>query len=233
MLLIMTKFVVGTASTSQFYYQTQQMLYCLQDHLPNCTTVLLLDNGLTENQRKTLTSGFGFIKLIYFQKELTPWERTSYFFKTYIHEIALNNYSDHIYMWLDAKTNLKYNESQILKLLENQPVYSHIPFQQKEELWTDQRTLDLMNIEKKDRITPQFQASAMLFDFRSNEAKEFMKELIELNKRKEVITPENSFKGVNPPTHRQDQSVFSCLLKKYGFIDNNYIWARCHNTIYP
>jgi len=227
----MTKFVVGTASCSQFFLQTQQMLYSLQDHLPDNTNVLLLDNGLTTHQRNILINNFGFVKITFFQKELSAWERSSYIFKTYIHQIALENYSNHIYLWLDAKTNLKYNQSQLLQILKKQPVYSHIPFQQAEELWTDQRTLDLMNIEKKDTQTPQFQASAMVFDFRTNEAKEFMKELIKFNKRKEVITPEGSFKGVNAPTHRQDQSVFSCLLKKYGYVDNYFIWARCHNTL--
>ena len=227
----MTQFCIGTASCSHFFLQTQQMLYSLQDHLPNNTTVLLLDNGLTAHQINILMNNFGFVKIKFFQKELTPWERSSYIFKTYIHEIALENYSNHIYLWLDAKTNLKYNQSQLLQILKKQPVYSHIPFSQAEELWTDKRTIELMELSFPATQTPQFQASAMIFDFRTNEAKEFMKELIKYNKRKEVITPEGSFKGVNPPTHRQDQSVFSCLLKKYGYVDNYFIWARCHNTL--
>lgn len=229
----MTKFVVGTASCSKFYTQTQQMLYSLQDMIPNHSTVLILDNGLTEHQIKTLAGGFKFMKIIFFQKALDYWEKTSYIFKTYIHEIALNNFPDSIYMWLDAKTSLKYNESQILKILADQPVYSHIAFPQKEELWTDKRTIELMEMNYHDTQTPQFQASAMLFDLRTNEAKEFLKELMKYNRRKEVITPEGSFKGINPPTHRQDQSVFSCLLKKYGYVDNTHIWARCHMTLYP
>jgi len=99
-------------------------------------------------------------------------------------------------------------------------------------LWTDKRTMDAIGLDETDRHTGQIQASAMLFDLRMNEAQDFLNTLILLNKEKEIITPEGTSKGFNPPTHRQDQSVFSCLMKKAGYRDNDLRWAMMHATLF-
>lgn len=224
--------VIGTAINSKFFIQAQQMLYSIQGHLPIGTTVLVLDNGMTDKQRTILVNHFGFVKFIFLKKDLSIYERQSYYFKAIIHKIALEQYKDCVYIWLDTKTTLKFDENKLLGLLAQQPVYSHVAFPQPERIWTDERTLDLMEITKEDRETGQFQASAMLFDLRNPTAVKFLDELIRLNDNKDILSPEGSVKGSHPPTHRQDQSIFSCLLKKYKFIKNDYIWAICHQTLF-
>lgn len=227
----MVKFVVGSATNSTFFLQTQQMLYSLHCQLPDGFEVMLFDNGLTPPQINILQNNFGFCKINIFKRHLTTYERQSYLFKTWAHELALTK-GDCIYMWLDSKTLLKYDENRILRMLEKQPVYGHIPFPQAEHLWTDKRTMDAIGLDETDRHTGQIQASAMVFDLRTNEAQDFLNTLILLNKEKEIITPEGTSKGFNPPTHRQDQSVFSCLMKKAGYRDNDLRWAMMHATLF-
>ena len=228
----MSNFIVGTASNSSYFIQLQQMLYSLHILLPNGTTVLILDNGLKSSQIKILNKHFGFLNIKIIKRELTPYERTSYLFKTFIHEVVLKEYSNHIYLWLDTKTNLKYDNEKIEGMLEHQSVYSHSPFSQAESLWTDLRTMNLIGLDEVSRETPQFQASAMMFDLRNEKGRDFLEQLIKLNYQKDIITPEGTTKGNNPPTHRQDQSVFSCLLKKFGYTRNPSLWAICHQTIF-
>jgi len=227
----MVKYVIATATNSQFYVQTQQMLYSLHCLLPDGFEVLIFDNGLTAQQSAILQSSFGFAHISVFKRQLTTYDRQSYLFKTWAHELALQM-GDCIYMWLDSKTMLKYDENKILRMLEKQPVYGHMPFPQPEHYWTDIRTMDAIELDEVDRQTPQIQASAMLFDLRTNEAKAFLSTLIYLNRQKEIITPEGTFKGFEPPTHRQDQSVFSCLMKKSGYKDNDHLWAMMHCSLY-
>ena len=226
------KWVIGTAINSKFFIQAQQMLYTIQGNLPIGTIVLVLDNGMTEKQKKILVNYFGFVNFIFFKRDLTTYERQSYYFKSIIHKIALEKYKDCVYIWLDSKTNLKYDENKLLGLLAQQPVYSHVAFPQTERLWTDKRTLDLMEISEEDRETGQFQASAMLFDLRNPRGIQFLEELIRLNDNRDILAPEGSVKGFTPPTHRQDQSVFSCLLKKFKFTNNDYVWAIMHQTLF-
>lgn len=228
----MVKYIVGTATNSHFFLQTQQMLYSLHCLLPDGFSVMIFDNGLHPQQKAILQSNFGFCNKTIFTRNLTTYDRQSYLFKTWSHELALHSFKDHIYLWLDSKTNLKYDENKLLKILARQPVWGHIAFPQPEHYWTDKRTMDAIGLNEEDRQTPQTQASAMLFDLRTNEAQQFLADLIELNRNKDVLTPQGSTKGFNPPTHRQDQSVFSCLLKKRGYKENDEKWAMMHNTLF-
>ena len=224
----MTKFVIGTASNSIFFQHLQQMLYSLRVNLPDQTTVLILDNGLRPFQIEILKKHFGFLKLIFYKKELTQYEKSSYLFKTFIHEIAIESYSNHIYLWMDSMTNLKADTNQILKMLADQPVYSLYAFEEPESKWTDKRTMDIIGLNDEQRQTPQFQAGGQIHDLRNKDGRLFLETLIGYNYQKECITPEGSSRA----NHRQDQSVFSCLLKKMGYVIPPNLWATCHNRIF-
>ena len=224
----MTKFVIGTASNSIFFPHLQQMLYSLRVNLPDQTTVLILDNGLRPFQIEILNKHFGFLKLIFHRKQLTQYEKTSYLFKTFIHEIALKEYSNHIYLWMDSMTNLKADSNKILKMLEDQPVYSLYAFEEPESKWTDKRTMDIIGLNDEQRQTPQFQAGGQIHYLRNKDGRLFIDTLIGYNYQKECITPEGSSRA----NHRQDQSVLSCLLKKMGYVKNPNLWATCHNRIF-
>jgi hypothetical protein len=227
-------YIVGTATTKDYFFETQQMLYSLYTLLPNDVKVVICDNGLDEKQRNILKNNFGFCNIEIFEKKLSDYEKKNYLFKNIVLRKCLEmSNKDTIYMWLDAKTMLKYNEKQILEMLEVQPIYGHIVFNEPEYLWTDKRTLDLLKLDIHDRKTFQIQASAMLFDLRKKETKEFIDKFLDLCDTEEVIAPKGSSKGFTTPTHRQDQSVFSCCMKKMGYyIHNNKPWAIMHNTIH-
>ena len=224
----MTKFVIGTASNSIFFPHLQQMLYSLRVNLPEQTTVLILDNGLRPFQVEILKKHFGFLKLIFYEKQLTQYEKSSYLFKTFIHEIALEQYTNHIYLWMDSMTTLKADSNKLLQMLEVQPVYSLYAFDEAESKWTDKRTMDIIGLNDEQRQTPQFQAGGQIHDLRNIKAIEFLSTLIKYNYQKECITPE----GSSRKSHRQDQSVFSCLLKKWGYVIPPNLWATCHNRIF-
>lgn len=227
-------YVIGTATTSTYFLETQQMLYSVNKLIPDGFKVILCDNGLEERQRNILKNNFGFCNLEIFEKSLSTYERKNYLFKNIVLKKCLEIANENtIYIWLDAKTMLKYNEKLILDMLEIQPIYGHIVFPEPEYLWTDKRTMDLLKLNEEDRQTFQIQASAMLFDLRKKEAIEFIDKYLQLCDTEEVIAPIGSSKGFTTPTHRQDQSVFSCCMKKMGYYtNNNKMWAIMHNTIH-
>ena len=228
----MTKYIVATATTSIYFYETQQLLNSLNNLLPQTTEVIIYDNGLLQSQIVIITTKFNYLNITLIKRYLTIYEQTSYYFKTIAHKYIREKYENCVYIWLDAKTMLKYDCDELELMLINQPVYSHKPFNEAEDLWTDKRTMDLMEIDEKDRKTPQYQASAMMFDLRTNKGIDFLDKLIDYNNDKDILTPRGTKKGFKTPTHRQDQSVFSCLLKKYGYTKNPSNWAICHNTIH-
>lgn len=227
-------YILATATNSHYYLETQQMLYSINKLLPNGVKVIIMDNGLTQTQSSILKERFGFCDVEIFKHNLTQYEKESYYFKAIVLQRALEKANDNtILFWLDAKTMLKYNEKQILDILKISPVYGHTNYPQKERLWTDKRTMDYFSLSEEDRENFQVQSPAMLFDLRTKEGKEFVLEFIECLNKKDILTPNGSNKGFTPPTHRQDQSVFSCLVKKKGlFKFNNQPWSIMHNTLH-
>lgn len=227
--------VVGTASCNKFFLETQQLFYSLHGNLPPGTTVVLLDNGLKERQLKLLKERFGFVKIITFTKQLSAWERSSYIFKIDVLQFVREHLDCDIYMWMDAKNVLKDNLETITKLLQKQPVWGTAPFSQAEHLWTDKRTLDALDISEEDRSTNQIQASGYMIDFTQEKGRNFAEQLINYSLVKDIITPEGSKKGAEPPTHRQDQSVLSALMKKNGFkiqLEEGTTWVKNHCTLH-
>lgn len=228
-------FVVGTAANSNFFLNLQQMIYSLRGNVPEGTPVVILDNGLKPEQRNLLKIHFGFVRIIIIEKQLTPFQKTSYQFKCLVHDYILNEFPDKIYLWLDTKTNLKYNQIKLVELTNRCLVWGHTPFHQAEHLWTDKRTMDALGLEEYHRQTLQIQASAMLVDLRKQKGKEFLKLLIDTTLIDEIVCPPGSNKGSNPPSHRQDQSIMSCLMKREGYLGtlvSNEPWALCHNTLF-
>ena len=231
------KFIVGTASNSHFFIHLQQMLHSLHHNIPDDSIIIIQDNGLKEAQKKCLLDNYGFFRYVFMKKDLTPWERDSYIFKLDVLDLALNQLRKEcdVYLWMDSRNVLKHDVEQIKKDLAICPVWGTTPFNQAEHLWTDKRTLDAMEIKEEDRNTIQIQASGYMIDFQNPLGIEFATELIEYSRDESIITPEGTTKGQQPPTHRQDQSVFSCLMKKKGFknmLEEDNKWVVNHNTLH-
>jgi len=229
------KWVVATGTCNKYFYDTQQMIYSLRTLLPRDTVVIIYDNGLTETQIDILKTRFDFFNIVYFRHIPTRQERASYQVKSFAHEFVKKDYSDFdVYMWLDAKTTLKYNHIQLSRMLDSESVWGYNPID-KEENWTDSRTMDALDISVEDRLSSQIQSSAIMFDLHDARGKSFFYEFLDLTWNSDIIAPKGSTKGVTPPSHRQDQSLLSCLMKKRGFyrtLTHFEHWAQNHNTIH-
>lgn len=225
------KWVVATGTCDRFFYETQMMIYSLRTLLPRDTVVIIYDNGLLEKQIDIFKTNFDFFNIVYFRHIPTQHERESFQIKSIAHEFVKRDYSDFdVYMWLDSKTTLKYNHIQLSRMLDIEPVWGYNPID-KESNWTDVRTMDALSLSTEDRKLAHIQASGMMFDLHDSRGKSFFYELIDLTWNDDIITPE----GTDRSNHRQDQSLFSCLLKKRGFhktISHWENWAMHHNTIY-
>lgn len=229
------KWVVATGTCNKYFYDTQQMIYSLRTLLPRDTVVIIYDNGLTENQINIFKTKFDFFNIVYFRHIPTRQERASYQVKSFAHEFVKKDYSDFdVYMWLDSKTTLKYNHIQLSRMLDAEPVWGYLPVD-KEVDWTDPRTMNALELSEEDRQSRHIQSSAMMFDMHDARGKSFFYEYLHLTWDINIIAPQGSTKGFTTPSHRQDQSLLSCLMKKRGFhrtITHFEPWAVNHNTIH-
>ena len=229
------RFVVATGTCSNFFYNTQQMIYSLRTLLPSDTVVIIYDNGLRQNEIEILKTKFNFFNIVYFRHIPTNQERISYQVKSFAHEYVKKHYNDFdAYIWLDAKSTLKYNHIELSRMLDIEPVWGYKAIDLETD-WTDVRTMDALDLSEKDRVLKHIQSSAMMFSLKNPLGKSFFYEYLDLSWNIDIIAPKGSTKGLTLPSHRQDQSLLSCLMKKRGFyrtITHFEFWATNHNTIH-
>ena len=224
---------------------TQQMLYSCNRILDSTiTTFYILDTGLTPHQVNVLTTHFKFfdIKIITYPEELCkPQTLITYSFKCWLIDYVYKLCGEEVYMWLDAKQMLKYRQNEIEDMLERCAVWGTTLFKSeiiesvKETDWTHPTCIKRMGLTTemvKDK--KQIQSNGFIMDLRTPIGKEFFEEYKKYSFDKETIAPQGSFKHmhISIETHRQDQSVLSVLMHKYGFSDNHCLFSTFHNTIF-
>lgn len=229
--------IVVSATSGQYFYETQQMIYSCRGLLKQGTIFYILDTGLNKNQRKILRNNFSFfnIKVIDIDsaneiaKDISYF-RSSYLFKAYMLDYAFGIHGYDHYIWLDSKTNLKYNENQLTELCERQPIHGIRGFFIEKD-WTQIETVKA--IVPEDRIEEalnsiQTQASGIMMRITNEKEMELWKEYKSYMFNKSILCPY----GSSRENHRQDQSVLSCFLFKHRFtiVED---WCLQHNTIFP
>lgn len=225
--------IVVSATSSKYFYETQQMIYSCKLLLPSNTKFYILDTGLNTNQRKILSERFKFfnVNVIDIDSETSkdPYFKISYKFKAYIldYVIALHGYNH--YIWLDAKTNLVYNKQQIIDLCNKQP-WVPLCGSVIEKDYTHKDTIKA--IVPEDRITEasnatQAQSGGILIKISCKKEMDLFYEFKSYMYNKSILYPEGSSKA----NHRQDQSVLSCFLFKHRFTLRAE-WCSYHNTIH-
>lgn len=226
--------IVVSATSSRYFFETQQMIYSCRGLLKQGTLFYILDTGLNANQRKILSNNFNFfeIKVIDIDSETSKdlgYFKSSYLFKAYMLDYALEINGYNHYIWLDAKTNLKYNENQIIKLCERQPILGIKGFFLEKD-WTQIETVKaIIEDERAEEAlnTNQTQASGILMRISNEKEMELYKEYKSYMNNKSILCP----KGSSRANHRQDQSVLSCFLFKHGYKITED-WCLQHNTLY-
>jgi len=223
--------IVVSASASKFFNETQQMIYSCRGLLQQGTIIYILDTGLHDNQKKILQTRFNFfqIKVIDLPNDPKVCRLTSYYFKAYMIEYAFNIHNKDHYIWLDSKTNLKWNEKQIIDLCSIQPVHGINGFVIEKD-FTHKNTIEA--IVPKHRWEEasnsiQTQASGIIFRLQTERDLILYNEYKSHMENPDILTPSGSSRS----NHRQDQSVLSCFLFKHNFT-LNADWCIQHNTIF-
>lgn len=222
---------IFTICNQGYFKHLQGLLYSFKGLCDLPYQIYIYDIGLSEHQKGIIKKQFGFlhIEIIPAIKKYTHEEILSYKFKVDLWEI-MKNKKGYI-MYHDAKNHQKFKLSKCVKLLEEKDILitGTICIEGK---FTHSKCIEIMDC--KEYIN-SYQVQSGLFCFKNEGLGEKLLYMMCIfGNIKECLNPEGSLKNMTggPTTHRQDQSIFSLLIKKLKL---NYLicdFGTFHNTIH-
>tara|TARA_R110000824_G_scaffold246649_3_gene435830 strand:+ start:302 stop:1009 length:708 start_codon:yes stop_codon:yes gene_type:complete len=233
------KLIIVIPAINHFFNELQASIYSLNTLVPIGTPVYIFDNGLTPIQLTLLENNFKFVDIKLIDQKLTLMDRKSYRFKSLAFDylIKTNKLTDEVLLYMDSKTHLKYHWKELEKMLSNRPVWSGDKYGFEHE-WTNIQAIEKMGFDDIEKIQNMhhLQAWVMLIDYNTQAGKNVLNDYIHYCKDDEIIYPNHTYKGfdtADPLNHRQDQSVFSLVIKKNNVDFSSWVpFVSHHNTMF-
>lgn len=222
---------IFTICNSGYFIHLQGLLYSFKGLCDLPYKIYIYDIGLNERQRKIIKNSFNFlsIDIIPAIKKYTREDILSYKFKVDLWE-QMKEKEGYI-LFHDSKNHQKFKLSKCIELLENYDILL-TSSDCIEKDFTHSKCIDIMECTEYNN-TYQLQSGLWMI---KNEGigKELIKYISVYGNIKDCLNPEGSRKNMNsgPETHRQDQSIFSLLVKKLKMNILICEFATFHNTIH-
>jgi len=225
------KINIFTISNNAYFIHLQGLLYSLKALCDIPYQVYIYDIGLTNYQIKTIKNQFNFlpIEIIKSKKKYTHQEILEYKFKVDLWEIM--KHTEGYILYHDAKNHQKYKLSKCLELLKNYDILI-TGSNCLEYLFTH---IDCIKYMECEEFNKTYQIQSGLFFFNNiKKGNDLINDMVKYGNIKECLCPDGSNKNMEggKNTHRQDQSIFSLLVKKHKLNYKLCDFGTYHNTIH-